>query len=81
LKEVLIGAGAGIGSWSWKYNNNKDSGAFLLVAGDIGIEYNFDVPLQLALDFRPEFYLGGDYADYNDNFGPDIALSIRYKWN
>ncbi|MGV7105127.1 hypothetical protein [Flavobacterium sp. U410] len=75
------GAGAGIGSWSWKYNNNKDSGAFLLVAGDIGIEYNFDVPLQLALDFRPEFYLGGDYADYNDNFGPDIALSIRYKWN
>ncbi len=23
-------------------------------AGDIGIEYNFDIPLQLSLDFRPE---------------------------
>jgi len=71
------GAGAGIGSW----NNKKADvdGSFALVAGNIGIEYNFDIPLLLSLDFRPEFYLGGD--DYrNDSFGPDIALGIRYQF-
>jgi hypothetical protein len=71
------GAGAGIGSW----NNKKADvdGSFALLAGNIGIEYNFDIPLLLSLDFRPEFYLGGD--DYRrDNFGPDIALGIRYQF-
>ncbi len=73
------GAGGGIGSWNYDQNDNSDSGMILLVAGDIGIEYNFDIPLQVALDFRPEFYLNsGDYRD--DNLGSDIALSIRYRF-
>ncbi|AWM14954.1 hypothetical protein NHF50_14290 [Flavobacterium sp. NRK F10] len=75
------GVGAGVGSWSVDSKYGDGSGSFVLLGGDIGIEYNFDIPLQLSLDFRPEFYLGGDYADYKDNFGPDIALGIRYKWN
>jgi hypothetical protein len=54
----------------------------LLAAGDVGIEYNFDIPLQLALDFRPELYFGDNRKDFDnyDSFGPDIALSIRYRW-
>lgn len=83
------GAGAGIGSWHakyYKYNNGiaqnyyyDEKGAFFLLAGDIGIEYNFDFPLQLSLDFRPELYFNSD--DFrNDSFGPDIALGIRYRW-
>lgn len=79
------GVGGGIGSWSYDYNGPgpgddryNDDGTFLFVAGDIGIEYNFDIPLQLALDFRPEIYFNDDYR--GDNFGPDIALSIRYKF-
>ncbi len=78
------GVGGGIGSWS--YNGpgdpDPDGGTFLLAAGDIGIEYNFDVPIQLALDFRPELYFGDNRSDFDDydNFGPDIALSIRYRW-
>lgn len=69
------GAGAGVGSWSVDNKNGNGSGAFLLLAGDIGVEYNFDIPLQLALDFRPEFYLGGDYyADHYNNFGPEYPL-------
>lgn len=74
------GAGAGVGSWSYDYQGAKADGSYVLAAGDIGIEYNFDFPLQLSLDFRPELYFGGDYADYRDDFGPDIALGIRYRW-
>lgn len=74
------GAGAGVGSWSYNKNGVDESGSFVLAAGDIGIEYNFDFPLQLSLDFRPELYFGGDYSDFRDGFGPDIALGIRYRW-
>lgn len=79
-------AGVGGGLGTWEFNNNipdyydggDDSGTFLFVAGDIGIEYNFDIPLQLSLDFRPELYFGDDFRE--DNFGPDIALGIRFKF-
>ena len=74
------GVGAGVGSWSYNKNDFKDSGSFVLAAGDIGIEYLFDFPLQLSLDFRPEMYFGGDYADFRDGFGPDIALGVRYRF-
>lgn len=75
------GVGAGIGSWSIDEKNGDDSGSFVFAAGDIGIEYNFqEAPIQLSLDFRPELYFGGDYADSRDGFGPDIALGIRYRW-
>lgn len=75
------GVGAGIGSWSIDEKYGDDSGSFVFAAGDIGIEYNFqEAPIQLSLDFRPELYFGGDYADSRDGFGPDIALGIRYRW-
>ncbi len=76
------GVGAGVGSWSVdeKYYGNDANGSYILAAGDIGIEYLFDFPLQLSLDFRPEIYFGGDYADYRDGFGPDIALGIIYRF-
>jgi hypothetical protein len=77
------GAGGGIGSYSNNVvNNYPTSGTFLLVAGDIGIEYLFDFPLQLSLDFRPEIGFG-DYKYSNQNlntFGPDLALGIRYRF-
>lgn len=73
------GVGGGVGTWSYDNNNNSDNGAYALVAGDLGIEYNFDVPIQLSLDFRPEIYFNSD--DFReDNFGPDIALGIRYRF-
>lgn len=75
-------AGIGGGLGSWKYDDNdgiNDNGTFAFLAGDLGIEYNFDFPLQLSLDIRPEFYLNS--ASYvEDNFGPDLALGIRYTF-
>ena len=72
--------------WFWEivesYDQKgfKDSGTFLFVAGDLGIEYNFEeVPIQLSLDIRPELYFNSD--DFReDSFGPDIALGIRYRF-
>jgi len=72
------GIGGGLGSWQYDYKGNKDSGTFIFAAGDIGIEYNFDFPLQLSLDFRPEF---GGSGYYENNYGSDVALGIRYRFN
>lgn len=73
------GVGGGLGSWSYDRNNVSDNGTFVFAAGDIGIEYNFDIPLQLSLDFRPEIYSNSD-GFRDNNFGPDIALGIRYRF-
>ena len=71
-----VGAGGGLGSWSVKDGYGGNGGTFLFVAGDIGAEYKFDIPLQIALDFRPE--LG--FVDYNNDLGLDIALALRYTF-
>jgi|JI10StandDraft_1071094.scaffolds.fasta_scaffold279048_1 hypothetical protein len=74
------GVGGGLGSWNQDYKGYSDSGTFVFAAGDIGIEYLFDIPLQLSLDFRPEFYFNSDKYR-SDNLGSDIALGIRYRFN
>ena len=69
------GVGGGLGSFS--NNTTNSNGIFLFAAGDIGIEYNFDFPLQASLDLRPE--IGGS-GYFENNYGTDIALGIRYKF-
>ena len=68
------GVGGGLGTYS---NINNSSGTFLFASGDIGIEYNFDFPLQASLDLRPE--IGGN-GYFENSFGTDIALGLRYKF-
>ncbi len=72
------GVGGGLGSVDFSVAG-PDGGLFIFGAGDIGIEYNFDIPLLLSLDFRPEIGLVG-YDDFSDNFDFDIALGIRYQF-
>lgn len=61
------GAGASLGI---------NSGLGLGALGQVGIEYNFNVPIQLSLDWRPTFYLiPGTHFGYDG-----IALGIRYKF-
>ncbi|MBO6606528.1 hypothetical protein [Psychroserpens sp.] len=73
-------AGAGGGLGSIDFDNVPpgvdDSETFFFAAGNIGIEYNFDIPLQLSLDARPELGFG----DFNDDLDFDIALGIRYRF-
>lgn len=73
------GVGAAIGSWSYKdkfIGERVTSGFNLGVVGIVGIEYNFDIPLQLSLDFRPEIGIVNAYKGFNGGFG----LGIRYRF-
>jgi len=72
-----VGAGGGFSSYSIDVSPGDDeSDTSLFVAGDIGIEYNFDIPLLISLDFRPELGFG----DFNDDLDFDIALGLRYQF-
>lgn len=71
------GAGGGVGSYSVDVPGGEDfDDTFLFLAGDVGIEYNFDIPLQLSIDIRPELGFG----DFRDDVGIDLALGIRYQF-
>ena len=74
------GAGGGLGTWSSNFQGNKNSGTFVFGAGDIGIEYKLDIPIQISLDFRPEIYFNSS-GYRSSNFGSDIGLGIRYTFN
>ncbi|NRA94565.1 MAG: hypothetical protein HRU26_18205 [Psychroserpens sp.] len=67
------GAGGGLGSYSV---DDFDDDTFFFIAGNAGIEYNFDIPLLLSLDFRPELGFG----EFRDDLDFDIALGIRYQF-
>lgn len=73
------GIGGGVGSYNRDYYDNRDynNGVFVFGAGDIGIEYNFDIPLLISLDFRPEF---GSSDYYNNRYGSDIAIALKYQF-
>ena len=72
------GFGARLAFWSYEagheHDGNKSDVALALV-GQAGIEYNFDFPLQLTLDIRPNFWL---IPNTSFHWG-DIALGIRYR--
>lgn len=70
------GPGAGLGIVNYDddhYHGNSDFYAF--ITGDIGIEYNFDIPLMISIDARPQFNLG-----YNDDLGIDVGVGVRYQF-
>ena len=73
------GVGGGIGSVDFEIGNSDDDGLFLFGAGNIGVEYDFDIPLLISLDFRPEIGILG-YNGFDDNFDFDIALGLRYQF-
>ena len=78
------GVGGGLGSWSYNdkyykgqyYDYNDESRTFVFAAGDIGVEYDFDIPLLISLDFRPQVGL----VNYGNNSNFDIALGVRYQF-
>lgn len=73
------GVGGGAGSVSYdrrEFPKRERSYGFAFVAGDVGIEYNFDIPLLISLDFRPEIGFG----EFRDDLGFDIGLGLRYQF-
>ncbi len=64
----FAGAGGGIASAS--------GNSAIFAAGVVGIEYNFDIPLVISLDYRPEIGFSGFY----DGFNSDLGLGLRYQF-
>jgi hypothetical protein len=63
-----------------RYNNIQDVSRLALgVVGQIGLEYNFNFPLQLTADFRPAIYIyrpkSMDYSNYGN-----FCISARYRF-
>jgi hypothetical protein len=82
------GVGGGFGSVSFESQVSDedpneieeiDGGLFVFAAGNIGVEYNFDFPLVVSLDLRPELGLLG-YSEFSDSLDFDIGLGIRYQF-
>lgn len=74
-----VGPGAGLASIDFdndRFGRDFDNETYAYIAGNIGLEYNFDFPLLLSLDFRPELGFG----DFNDDVDFDIALGVRYQF-
>jgi len=68
------GVGGGVGNWKNKTVN--DSQTLLFAAGNIGVEFNLDIPLLISLDYRPEIGFNKIY----DGLNSDIALGLRYQF-
>jgi len=63
-----LGAGAGLG---------LSKGSFGIgILGQIGLEYNFEFPLQLSIDYRPGLYFLPAFSGSYDG----VCLSARYRF-
>ena len=82
-----LGPGAQAGFYSYRdfrpghpyWDEYPESGAFLGIGGQIGLEYDFNVhgaPIQLSIDSRPMF----GFLNYYSGFGYGGALGIRYTF-
>jgi len=78
----------GLYQWIWNLENKFNwyagvggglvsaNGTGIYGAGVVGIEYNFDAPVLLSLDYRPEIGVAGGI----DGLNSDIALAVRYQF-
>lgn len=79
----------GLYQWVWQLENNFNwyagagagvasatGNSAVFGAGVVGVEYNFDIPLMISLDFRPEI----GFSDFYDGFQSDFGLSLRYQF-
>ena len=69
-----VGAGAGFGFTKWGYAG---------VVGHVGVAYDFWFPLELSVDWRPNFgaYFGSDYAGFNGaGLYTGLNIGVRYKF-
>lgn len=74
-----VGPGAHIGFWSQKWKDaypDRSSGVAIGVDGVIGLDYKFNAPIDLSLDWQPSFNFVG-YNYFEAGWG---GLAIRYTF-
>ncbi|WP_439130450.1 hypothetical protein [Polaribacter sp.] len=52
------------------------NGTGIYGSGVVGIEYNFNAPILLSIDYRPEIGIAGGLTGVNS----DASLSVRYQF-
>jgi hypothetical protein len=52
------------------------NGTGIYGAGVVGLEYSFDVPILVSVDYKPEIGISGGL----DGLNSDIALAVRYQF-
>ena len=74
--------------WVWKLENKFNwyagvgggilsaGGTGIYGSGVVGIEYNFDAPILLSIDYRPEIGISGGLNGLNS----DVALAVKYQF-
>ena len=80
------GVGAG-GGYNWAHPlviGYSIPYGFVGLAGRIGVEYNFEFPLQLSLDWRPiigpAFESGSVYFNFRSLYAGACSLGVRYRF-
>jgi hypothetical protein len=71
---------AGVGAQAGFYSNSKKNYFPVSVLGQVGIQYDFKIPIRLSLDYRPAFLLTGIYAGENAFVGDGFCLGVRYRF-
>ena len=69
-----VGVGCGLGMRRYTIDNERSSEFFLNLLGNIGIEYSFEEPFQVALEYTPALNIVSNFG----NFGGGIRLAIRW---
>ena len=71
---VYAGPGVTLGQYSFTENDATKTEFYFGIVGQVGLEYTFNIPLQLAADLRPVFGIGG----YGVRFFPTIACRYAF---
>ncbi|MBO7586601.1 MAG: hypothetical protein J6T13_05415 [Bacteroidales bacterium] len=79
-----VGPGVGVGFNYGRYWKDYDYLPVTVAVGaQIGVEYQFGIPLNISLDWRPMFnvlgfFRGHEYPFYNNFYS--VALGLRYRF-
>ena len=68
---LYAGSGAGIGYANYGYGDDKFYG---VVAGNVGIDYTFRLPFQIAIDYRPEY---SAWQEVGKELTNQVAFAVR----
>lgn len=71
---AYTGPGLGFGYANYGYGDDNFYG---VLAANIGVDYTFKFPIQIGLDWRPEYSVLNEYKEnYSNQFGLAIRLAF-----
>ncbi|RMA64245.1 hypothetical protein [Ulvibacter antarcticus] len=72
------GPGVGVGQviYDDKHFNDRSAEVYGYATGTVGLEYDFDFPLLVSFDLRPE----ANFGRYVDDVNLNIGIAARYQF-